>query len=176
MKYISYLFQDALNPVGEGLKYIVHCCNDAGLWGSGFVVAISKKWTDPELQYRRWKDRGSYTNVHDNNSQVPFELGEIQPVLVDFDTYVVNLIGQHNVGRDEYGNPPIRYDAFERGLDSVFEMAKSRNGSLHMPYKIASDRAGGDWDTILKMISDRAEKHQVMVYIYDPFHQMQANA
>ena len=32
-------------------KIIVHICNDNGKWGSGFVLAISKRWIKPKDEY-----------------------------------------------------------------------------------------------------------------------------
>ena len=51
---INYLNGDATNPTGNGNKIIVHICNDIGGWGKGFVMAISKRWKQPEHQYREW--------------------------------------------------------------------------------------------------------------------------
>ena len=45
---------DATSPPGEGVKIIAHVCNDVGGWGKGFVVAVSKRWPDPEREYRSW--------------------------------------------------------------------------------------------------------------------------
>lgn len=53
MKEIIYLIGDATAPEIEGLKIIVYVCNDIGAWGKGFVMAISKRWPEPESQYRK---------------------------------------------------------------------------------------------------------------------------
>lgn len=52
MKDIIYLKGDATKPIGDGLKIITHVCNNRGGWGKGFVKALSKKWKQPELNYR----------------------------------------------------------------------------------------------------------------------------
>ena len=54
MKEINYLIGDATNHQYHGLKFIVHCCNDSGLWGSGFVLAVLKRLSKPEQEYRDW--------------------------------------------------------------------------------------------------------------------------
>ena len=51
---IKYITGDATQPVGEGNKIIVHVCNDVGGWGRGFVMALSKRWKEPEMKYREW--------------------------------------------------------------------------------------------------------------------------
>ena len=32
---ITFVDGDVTKPIGNGKKYIVHCCNDLGLWGKG---------------------------------------------------------------------------------------------------------------------------------------------
>jgi O-acetyl-ADP-ribose deacetylase (regulator of RNase III) len=49
MNEISYLQGDATSPQAKGNKIIAHICNDLGRWGKGFVLAISKRWPEPEL-------------------------------------------------------------------------------------------------------------------------------
>jgi len=49
---IQYVKGDATTPQGDGHKIIVHVCNDLGKWGKGFVLAISKRWKEPEATYR----------------------------------------------------------------------------------------------------------------------------
>src|SRR5262249_53591734 len=98
---IDYVIGDATAPVAEGCKIIVHICNDIGAWGRGFVVALSRRWPEPEARYRAW---------HRGEANAPFELGQVQFVQVKADTWVANLIGQHDI-RSAKGTPPIRYDA-----------------------------------------------------------------
>lgn len=54
MTVINYTTGDATAPTTQGNKIIVHICNDVGGWGKGFVLAISKKWKQPEQNYREW--------------------------------------------------------------------------------------------------------------------------
>ena len=83
-KDITYTKGDATRPAGAGNKIIVHICNDIGGWGKGFVMAVSKRWLEPEQQYRQW-----------HQSKQNFALGEVQFVQVDLDTWVANMIGHH---------------------------------------------------------------------------------
>ncbi len=71
MVSISYLKGDATVPVGRGNRVICHVCNDIGGWGRGFVLALSKRWKEPETQYRAWYKLGSTGG---------FRLGTIQYV------------------------------------------------------------------------------------------------
>jgi hypothetical protein len=47
MNKINYLKGDATFPEAKGTKIICHICNDLGAWGKGFVLAISKRWSEP---------------------------------------------------------------------------------------------------------------------------------
>ena len=48
---IHYRVGDATAPVADGPKIIAHICNDIGAWGRGFVLAISRRWPEPEKAY-----------------------------------------------------------------------------------------------------------------------------
>ena len=74
---IKYLIGDATQPTPDvvesgpenGVRLITHICNNQGGWGRGFVVALSKRWPEPERAYRQWFRAG-------------LELGHIQTVKV----------------------------------------------------------------------------------------------
>lgn len=155
MKAITYLKGDATQPQQSGNKVIVHICNDIGGWGKGFVLALSKRWKEPEKQYRAW-----YA------SQENFELGEVQFVQVEPDLWVANLIGQHHIIKDENGNPPIRYEAVARGLAKVAAHATEMSASVHMP-RIGCGLAGGKWEKIEPLIKQSLIRADVETTVYD---------
>ena len=74
MSGIEYVRGDATAPQGKGVKLIAHVCNDLGGWGKGFVLAISRRWPEPEAAYRRW---------HRERSGNDFGLGAVQYVQVE---------------------------------------------------------------------------------------------
>lgn len=152
---IQFLKGDATNPVSEGNKIIVHVCNDIGAWGKGFVMAISKKWSEPEKEYRAWY-----------KSQDNFTLGEVQFVKVQEDIYVGNMIGQHKIYKDKNGNVPIRYNAIESCLEKVAQHAKEINASVHMP-RIGCGLAGGTWDKIEPLVLKTLSMNNINVFVYD---------
>lgn len=49
---INYVTGDATKPQGDGIKIIAHICNNRKGWGKGFVLAISRRWAEPERIYR----------------------------------------------------------------------------------------------------------------------------
>jgi O-acetyl-ADP-ribose deacetylase (regulator of RNase III) len=153
---IAYVTGDATVPNGTGARIIVHVCNDAGGWGRGFVLAISKRWPQPEVEYRRWA-RGDGTKL--------FELGQVQFVEVERALWVANMIGQRGT-RAEGGRPPVRYDAIRAGLAAVREFAQARAATVHMP-RIGAGLAGGRWDEIAVLIKDELVVHDIAVTVYD---------
>lgn len=144
---IKYLKGDATEPIGEGVKLIVHICNNKNRWGAGFVLALSKKWKDPEEKYRMYKNK----------------LGEIKLVQVEKDIIVVNMIAQEGTGPNNQGNPPIRYNALKTCLEKVNKVAVNVNATVHMP-RIGAGLAGGDWNVIEQIIKERLT---VDTFVYD---------
>jgi len=147
---IHYIKGDATEPQGDGKKIICHICNDRGAWGAGFVLALSKKWKEPEAMYRS-------TNVRD------LRLGNVQIVDLGNDIIVANMIAQHDTNPGPNGEPPIRYGAVRACLSAVNHVAFRIGASLHMP-RIGCGLAGGRWEDIEKIIKDVAS---VDVYVYD---------
>ena len=164
---LNYVKGDATTPLGEGKKYIVHICNDIGGWGAGFVVALSKRWIEPERSYRLWYKEKYY--IDRSTNKILFDLGNIQEVPVTSDISVINMIAQHNVFgmKDENGNilPPIRYDKLRRCLNKVAEMALKENASVHMP-KIGAGLAGGKWNIIEGIINDELVDRGIKTTVY----------
>ncbi len=155
MRSVNYIKGDATVPKGEDNKIIVHICNDIGGWGKGFVLAVSKRWKEPEESYRTWF-----------KSKENFNLGEVQFVKVENNLWVANIIGQHKIRKDENGKPPIRYDAIEVGLKTVFLKAKQLGASVHMP-RIGCGLAGGRWEHIEPLIEKTLIQNKIKVVVYD---------
>ena len=155
MTVIQYTKGDATNPQQEGNKIIVHICNDIGGWGKGFVMAISKRWKNPEKRYREWFKSGQN-----------FALGEVQFVQVQEDLWVANMIGQHKINNDEQGNAPIRYEAVKGALEKVGAFATEKTASVHMP-RIGCGLAGGKWEEIEPLIISALSDKDIAVTVYD---------
>ena len=155
---INYLIGDATQSAGDGPKIIVHVCNDIGGWGRGFVLALSKRWPEPEQQYRAW---------HRRETAQPFALGEVQFVDVDKSKSitVANLIGQRDV-RTIDGIPPVRYDAIQQGLKTVMTKARQTGASVHMP-RIGCGLAGGKWEDVAQIIEQELTDGGIAVFVYD---------
>lgn len=156
---ITYLKGDATQPKAKGVKIIAHICNDVGAWGAGFVLALSKRWLQPELSYRRIRQE-------DRNLGV-VQLVNVQQDEDDKSIYVANMIAQHNVRPiviDNVQVQPIRYGALAVCLKKLRDDAIQYEASIHMP-RIGSGLAGGDWLVIEKLINECL--HDIDVYVYD---------
>lgn len=167
---LRYVTGDATRPEGEGCMVIVHCCNNIGAWGSGFVLALSRRWPQPEEQYRRWHRRGhSPLEKPLSESRMatePFLLGYVQFVQVEPELWVANLIGQHETIRTQKKEPPIRYTAILEGLARVLDFCTDHSATVHAP-RFGAGLAGGDWNRIEALIYTSLVNHGVDVTIYD---------
>ncbi|MET8575201.1 Appr-1-p processing protein [Streptomyces sp. NPDC005012] len=156
MELLTIITGDATNPQAPGRKIIAHVCNDLGGWGKGFVLAISRKWSEPERAYRRW---------HRERAGNDFGLGAVQFVPVRPDLEVANMVGQRGI-RTGSGGPPIRYEAVERCLDALAAHALARGASVHMP-RIGCGLAGGRWERIEPIVTRTLCARGVAVTVYD---------
>jgi len=156
MSGITFRKGDATAPVGEGTKIVCHICNDVGGWGKGFVVALSKRWPQPEAQYRAWYKSGESAG---------FRLGAIQLVEVERTLLVANMVAQHGLASST-GTPPIRYDALRECLTTLAQHATSQVASVHMP-RIGCGLAGGSWAEVEAIIQATLGAATVPVHVYD---------
>jgi len=174
---IHYLTGDATEPqVNKGARIIAHICNDLGGWGSGFVVALSNKWPEPERKYREWFKWAT----DDTNKTLP--LGQIQLVQVkdpkkEGPLYVCNMIAQEGYTAPDHP-VAVRYDMLCACLADLnnwighYCHLKSRmvlpptntHLSIHMP-RIGCGLGGGDWGIVSELIG--ALLTACDVYVYD---------
>lgn len=152
---LRFVDGDATLPIGDGPKIIVHVCNDLGKWGRGFVLALSKRWKQPERVYK-----AAFCGP------CPPRLGEVQLVPVESSITVANLIGQHGLASRLSTTPPVRYDAIREGLGRVAEHAQRLGASVHMP-RIGCGLAGGDWSQMEPVIARTLSESGVDVTVYD---------
>jgi len=153
---ITFTTGDATAPAGDGNKVIAHICNDRGGWGAGFVLALSRRWREPEADYRAW-----YAGRETND----FELGATRLVPVSANLWVANMVAQHGT-RAKGGLPPIRYDAVEACLRSLAGHASDLRASIHMP-RIGCGLAGGRWEEIEPLVQRCLLDAGVAVTVYD---------
>ena len=174
---IKFIKGDATNPNDNGTKIIVHICNDVGGWGKGFVMAISKKWKQPEIEYRNWfknnklepTDKVEFERLESRDkysNEKKFELGNVQFVKATDDIWVANMIAQRDIKPDKDGLPPIRYSFVSECLERVRHFAKRQNASVHMP-RIGCGLAGGQWTEIEEIVNSELIAHEIATTVYD---------
>ncbi|MEU1148046.1 macro domain-containing protein [Streptomyces sp. NPDC005863] len=156
MSEITYVRGDATAPFGKGVKLIAHVCNDLGGWGKGFVLAVSRRWPEPERAYRAW---------HRERAKNDFGLGAVQFVDVGRRVWVANMVGQRGMRTGSKG-VPVRYEAIDTALATVADKAEELGAGVHMP-RIGCGLAGGTWSRIEPLISERLVARGIAVTVYD---------
>ncbi|KOV66534.1 Appr-1-p processing protein [Streptomyces sp. AS58] len=156
MSEIAYVRGDATVPSVKGVKLIAHVCNDMGGWGKGFVVAVSRRWPEPEAAYRAW---------HRDRASNDFALGAVQFVQVERYVWVANMIGQRGIRTGSKG-VPVRYEAIDTALGRLADRAVELGASVHMP-RIGCGLAGGRWPLVEPLVTERLTHRGVAVTVYD---------
>jgi len=139
---------------------IAHCCNIQNTMGSGVAKAL--RTTFPEVYTA---DTKAYI-TYGKNLLGRCELVTITKSSLPVNTikYVANLYGQPNygvIGRH------VDYEAFYQALESLRDQVRPLGiTSLSMPYKIASDRAGGHWPIVLEMIKHIFDMTGITINLY----------
>jgi len=147
---ITYVEGDATQPIGDGTKIICHICNNIGGWGAGFVVALSRRWDEPETAYRSLDE---------------YPQGMVQYVEVEDDIWVANMIAQQGV-RSRMNPKPVNYNSVKEALTDVASEAIIMDASVHMP-RIGCGLAGGNWGQIERIIQNTLVTAGIQVYVYD---------
>ena len=153
---INYVIGDATYPQGEGNKIICHICNDSGYWGRGFVLALSKRWKEPEEMYR-----SEYRRLGTNR----FNTGHFMQVQVEKGISVANMIAQKGV-KSKSNPKPICYNSLDRCLNICAWNALASRSSVHMP-RIGCGLAGGTWDEVEPLIQKNLCAKGIPVTVYD---------
>ncbi|WP_405731710.1 macro domain-containing protein [Streptomyces sp. NBC_01537] len=153
---IEYVRGDATTPLGKGPKVIAHVCNDLGGWGKGFVLAVSRRWSEPEAAYRRW---------HRERAGNDFGLGALQMVQVEPLVWIANMVGQHGIRTGSKG-VPVRYEAIDTALGALADRAAELGASVHMP-RIGCGLAGGRWERVEPLVVARLTGKGIAVTVYD---------
>lgn len=153
---LRFLRGDATPPRARGPKIIAQVCNDRGGWGKGFVLALSRRWPEPERDYRAW-----YRGRADND----FALGAVRTVPVAPDVWVANMVAQHGVRRGS-GGPPIRYQALWTCPGRLADHALELEATVRMP-RIGCGLARGRWEEVQPLIEEQLSSRGVHVSVYD---------
>lgn len=170
---IKYVCGDATNIEADpSIDYnvIVHCCNNVGGWGSGFVVPLGNKWPHVKQAYldefKIVDAQFEYGPPHPEDLLGTYTLPHAEENI-----WVCNLIGQHSPGGIDVAGihiPPIDYYAITLGLANLRKqlMGSGHSYSLHMP-RMGCGLAGGDWPSIFECINKVFGSDDVSITVYD---------
>lgn len=158
-----------INKKGDLLKsdcnVIMHQANCFSTMGSGIAKSIAKLY--PEAKKA---DNGYLGEPQERHGK--FSMATVDGVTI------ANLYGQYDFG-SHLKNDKIQleknYKMLEQAMDSFFTFAKNLNqkdakinlNKVGVPYKMGSDRAGGNWEVIKQILERQSEKHEIDIYIYE---------
>ena len=157
---IIYKTGNVVDALLDGeVDFIAHCCNAQGVMGSGIAKEIKERIPNAYLAYRK-----HYEMLQERRTLKHF-LGDCVE-----GGRVLNLVGQEFYGYDK--KRYVNYGALASALSHCyhviqFEVDKELpiyppNITIGIPYKMASDRAGGDWNIVLELVG-----HLVVPYVKD---------
>ena len=137
------------NLLNASEKIIAHQVNCQKKMNSGVAKAIREKWS----------------NVFEKYQQTEPQLGFVDFILVDRNyRYVANMYAQDKFGYD--GKRYTNYDAFRQCCKTIVEVCRNmpKIYTVAMPYKIASDRGGADWDKIMDILLEEFTDIDLTLY------------
>lgn len=142
-------------------NFILHQANCESVMGKGIAGVIAKMFPlaaqiDKEFPYVLEERLGKYS------------IAKIKESL-----YIVNLYGQLYRGKPRNKEElKERYVHLENSLTSFLidlkkkQKIEGKKYKVGIPYKIASDMAGGNWETVLEMLIEVSDKQNVDLYLY----------
>ena len=149
MAELKHVKGDCTDPIGEGIIFIPHVCNDIGAFGAGFAKALSVKWPHVRQAYINEGDWALGTNIF---------------VKAANNIVICHMIAQKGLINT---NPhPLRYLALISCMKKVGIKVDGVNGSIHCP-KFGSGLAGGNWEAIEQLIKEIWISQGIDVTIYE---------
>lgn len=141
-------------------KYVVHCCNAQGAFGSGFAGAVRKKY--PGCY-------GAYMATYHSQGNKLYTGQVIEYEDKNDGRVIFNAIGQEYYGYDSIstGKVYVSYTALETALERVKELLATMGATrISMPL-IGAGLAGGDWNIISKIVEKVFDGFEIVVYTLD---------
>ena len=114
--------------------------------------------------------REKYPNVYEEYLKTKPQLGLVDFIYADPDTgkqFIANMYSQDMYGYD--GKQYTNYDAFKQCCKHIVKECKlstcmGKTLAVAMPYKIASDRGGADWDKIMDILLEEFTDVDLTLY------------
>lgn len=143
---LNYVTGDLFDKITTNIV-IPHVCNNLGVWGSGFVIPLGKRFPEAKFHYKGWFEKRETSEY-----LIPFELGRTQFVEVASGIHVANMVAQLGV-QTPTNFKPIKYLHLANCMQQVGQMARLYNYKIICPL-FGSGLAGGDWDFIEELIKE----------------------
>jgi len=155
MNKLVYVNGDAVKAlVNKKVDYLMHCCNSKGVMGSSIALQIKNTFPDSYAKYNKF--------CQINNVSVESILGAV----ISGDK-VFNIVAQSLYGREKR---QVNYGALVLGFQTIIKKLKHDNilnCTIAVPYLMACDRAGGDWETVKELLEIFPNNIQIIVYKLD---------
>jgi len=144
------------------VNFILHQANCESLMGRGMAKTIAYLYplaekVDNEFPYIPQERLGKYSIATIRKN----------------DLYIVNLYGQLFRGKANSAKEQNERYAYLKESLTLFladlnrkQKKESRKYKVGLPYKIASDMAGGSWERVLEILLDISEKQKIDLHIY----------
>lgn len=136
----------------QEIQVLMHCTNCQGVMGSGIALEIANEFPHVKT-FDSFLCKGAEQPNKTNTM-----LGRNSVIVLTPFTSVINLYGQQYPG---FPQPrPLNYGALAQALFTI------PNGSLKdmivgIPHMMASDRAGGDWITVMEIVIQALRHNRV---------------
>ena len=128
-----------------GPQIMLHVCNNKGVMGSGIALTVKNRIPDAYRAYRQFEEYN----------------GGIQLGTISTCHNVINLHAQDGYGQGiRHLDYESLYVCLEKAADHI---AKSGIERIGVPYRMGSDRAGGDWRIVSAMLES------VFTYGHNPY-------
>lgn len=92
-------------------------------------------------------------------------MGNCQLIECNNGKIIANLFGQAYAGYD--GKQYTSIPALRKSLESLKMIAKEKNQTVALPYKIGSCRGGADWNEVYAIIEEFFNDYSVILYKLD---------
>jgi hypothetical protein len=143
---------------------IAHCCNCKGVMGSGIALEIKNRIPSAYAAYKQYETAYGLNLGSVSSCDPEYHLLG-QPDFVYQEHQVYNLHAQWEYG---YGKRQVDYEALYIALETVKTvMNKRQQKILGVPYKMACDRAGGDWRIVNAMLESLFEPDRLLIVKYN---------
>lgn len=131
-------------------QIMMHVCNNCGVMGSGIALQVKNQIPDAYYAYQDFEEA----------------VGCLPLGTISYSDNVINLHAQDGYGR---GIRHLDYEALYVCLEKAAAyISKHGIERVGVPYRMGSDRAGGNWKVVLAMVKAVFEsKPNVTLYVYE---------